>query len=131
MENNWAIHLLCDNPMPHPNFAVITFNTILTTAPSYYCGWQSLDYKRLSHYLKWSRLDCIFGVFSALPWYQKAPTLIKLCLCLFIYNLNAGGGGQKEGTKMFCFNTNACVMMHVHKWWFTLRQSMMLWLIFF
>ena len=45
-----------------PNFAVITFNTILTTTPSYCCGSQSLDDKRLSHYLKWRRLNCIFGV---------------------------------------------------------------------
>ena len=31
---------------------------------------------------------------------------------------------------MFCFNTNAYVMMYMHKWWFILRQSMMLWQFF-
>ena len=45
--------LLRHNPLPHPNFAVITLNMILTTAPSHYCGseLQSLDEKSLSHYL--------------------------------------------------------------------------------
>ena len=43
--------------------------------------------------------DCIFSVFSALPCYQKI--------------LMQGGGGQKEGTEMFCFSTNAYVMMHM------------------
>ena len=31
---------------------------------------------------------------------------------IYLYNLNAGGGGQKEGTEMFWSSTNGFVMMH-------------------
>ena len=43
--------LLPHNPLPQPNFAVITFNI---TVPSHFCGseLQSMDDKNLSHYLK-------------------------------------------------------------------------------
>ena len=44
--------LLPHNPLPQLNFDVITFNMILTTAPSHYCGseLQTLYDKSLSHY---------------------------------------------------------------------------------
>ena len=51
--------LLRHNPLPHPNFAVITFKMILTTATSlYYCGsklhvhYLDDNMMNLSHYLK-------------------------------------------------------------------------------
>ena len=55
---------------------------------------------------------------------NKNMSVFKYLCC----DLNAGegGSGPNKGTKMFCFSTNAYVMMHIHKWWLLLRQSMML-----
>ena len=82
--------------------SVNTLNMILTTSD--YCGseLQSLDDKSLSHHLKWSRLNCIFVVFSGLPCYQKAPTWVKLCLCWYIYTISMQGVMDKR-KELKCF----------------------------
>ena len=109
--------LLRHNPLPQPNIAVITPNRILTTVPSHCCGskLQSLDdWRRLSHYLKWRWLYILcLQCLALLP----NGTNINKTMSVFIhlYNFNAGGGGQKQGTEMFCSSTNSYVMMQMHK----------------
>ena len=56
----------------------------------------------LSHYLKWSQLACIFGVFSALlPKGTNMNKTVSVLIQIYPYHLNAGGGGQKDGLECF------------------------------
>ena len=45
---------------------------------------------------------------------------------IYLFNPNAGGGEQREGIEMFRSSANAYIIMNMHKWWLTFRQSMML-----
>ena len=48
---------------------------------------------------------------------------------IYLFNPNAGGGEQREEIEMFRSSANAYIIMNMHKWWLTFKQSMMLWVI--